>query len=45
MIFNFTEKRKVAINMIEYIRNIISNFPEKITAVQRSPAADHLFTV
>ena len=33
------------INMIKYIKNIIVNFPEKITAVWTSPAADHLFTV
>jgi hypothetical protein len=30
MIFDFTEKGKVAINMIEYIKNIISDFPEEI---------------
>jgi hypothetical protein len=45
MIFDFTEKEKVAINMIKYIKNIISDFPEEITAVLTSLAADHLFTV
>ena len=33
------------INMIEYIKNIITDFPEEITAIWTSPAADHLFTV
>jgi hypothetical protein len=45
MIFNFTEKGKVAIIMIKYIKNIISDFPEEITAVPTSSVADHLFTV
>ena len=45
MIFNFIEKGKVVINMIEYIKNIISNFTEEITAVRTSPVADHLFAV
>ena len=43
MILNFSEKGKVMINMIEYIKNIIANFPEEITAIKMSPAADHLF--
>jgi hypothetical protein len=45
MIFDFTEKGKVAIKMIEYIKNIISNFLKEITAIRTSLAADHLFTV
>jgi hypothetical protein len=45
MIFNFIEKEKVAINMIKYIKNIISDFPEEVTAVWTSPSADYLFTV
>jgi hypothetical protein len=47
MIFDFSEKGKVAINVIKFIKNIISDFPfpEEITAVQTSPAADHLFIV
>jgi hypothetical protein len=45
MIFNFSVKGKVMINMIEYIKNIIANFPEKIIAIRMSPAVDHLFTV
>ncbi len=45
MIFDFSVKGKVMINMIEYIKNVIANFPEEIAAIRTSPAADHLFTV
>jgi hypothetical protein len=38
MIFNFSVKGK---NMIEYIKNIIANFPEEIVAIRTSPAVDH----
>ena len=31
--------------MMEYIKNIIKDFPEEITGIRTSPAADHLFTV
>ncbi len=45
MIFDFSEKEKVMINMIEYIKGIINDFPEEIIATRTSPAANHLFTV
>ncbi len=45
MIFDFSVKRKVMINMINYIKNIITNFPVEIMAIRTSPAVDHLFTV
>jgi len=45
MIFDFSEKGKVMVNMIEYIKTIINDFPEEITVTRASPAADHLFTV
>jgi hypothetical protein len=45
MIMDYPEKRKVSINMIEYINNIIADFPEKIVSIKTSPAQDHLFTV
>ena len=31
--------------MMEYIKNIIKDFPEKIVGTKTSPAVDHLFTV
>jgi hypothetical protein len=45
MIFNFSVKGQVIINMIKYIKNIIADFPEEIVAIRTSPAADHLFIV
>ena len=45
IIFDYLKKGKVMINMIEYIKNIITDFPEEITAIRTSPAVDHLFTV
>ncbi len=44
MIFDFSVKGKVMINMIKYIKNTIANFPEEVT-IKTSPAADHFFTV
>ena len=31
--------------MIEYIKSILNNFPEKITGTKTPPTADHLFMV
>ena len=31
--------------MMDYIKNIIKDFPEEITGTKMSPAGDHLFTV
>jgi hypothetical protein len=45
MIFDFSRKGKVIVTMMEYIKNIIKDFPEEIVGTKTSPAADHLFTV
>jgi hypothetical protein len=45
MIFDFSKEGKVMVNMIEYIKTIIGNFPEEIITTRASPAMDHLFTV
>jgi hypothetical protein len=45
MIFDFSAKGKVMVTMMEYIKDIIKNFPEEITGTKTSPAMDHLFTV
>jgi hypothetical protein len=45
MIFDFSTKGKVMVTMMEYIKNIIKDFPEEITETKTSPAADNLFTV
>jgi hypothetical protein len=44
MIFDFSVKGKAMINMIEYIKNIIANFPEEIMAIRTSLAPDRLFS-
>ncbi len=45
MILDFSKKGKVMVNMVEYIKNIVTNFPEDISTIKikRSLAADHLF--
>jgi hypothetical protein len=45
MIFDFTEKGKVVINMIIYIKNIISDFLEEITAIWMSLAEFPLYNL
>jgi hypothetical protein len=45
MIFDFLAKGKVMVTMMEYIKDIIRNFPEEITGTKTSPVTDHLFTV
>jgi hypothetical protein len=45
MIFDFLQEGKVMVNMIEYIKSIIADFPEEIVSTRTRPAADHLFTV
>ena len=45
MIFDFSAKVKVMVTMVEYIKDIIKDFPEEITGTKTSPAVDHLFTV
>jgi hypothetical protein len=45
MIMDYSEKGKVLINMIEYVKNIIADFPEESVSIKTSPAQDHLFTV
>jgi hypothetical protein len=45
MIFDFSPKGKVMVTMMDYIKNIIKDFPKEIVGTKTSPAADHLFTV
>ncbi len=45
MIFDFSPKGKVMVTMMEYIKNIIKDFPEEIVRTKTSPAAHYLFTV
>jgi hypothetical protein len=45
MIFDYSHKGKVMVNTTEYIKNMISDFPEEIIGTKTSPASDHLFEV
>ncbi len=45
MTLEFSVKGKVMINMIEYINNINTNFPEEFVAIRTSQAVDHLIIV
>jgi hypothetical protein len=42
---DFSEPGSIRFDMIPYISKILTGFPEKITGVSSTPAADHLFNV
>jgi hypothetical protein len=43
MNIDFSDPGSVTFDMIPYISKILTGFPEKITGVSSTPAADHLF--
>jgi len=45
MTFDYAFEGEVLINMCKYLLSIIAAFPEQITRVSATPAADHLFKV
>jgi hypothetical protein len=45
MIFNFSSKNEVQINMNLYTSKIIKEFPEEIIGKTSTPAGDHLFKI
>jgi hypothetical protein len=45
MIFDFSSKNEVQINMNLYISKIINKFPEEIIGKTSTPAGDHLFKI
>jgi len=45
MNLDFSTPGTVQIDMTPYINKIVAAFPEKITGVQSTPAADHLFQI
>jgi hypothetical protein len=45
MIFDFSSKNEVQINMTWYVSKIIEDFPEKIVGISSTPAGDHLFKI
>jgi hypothetical protein len=45
MTFDYAFGGEVQINLCKYLSSIIADFPEQITGVSATPAADHLFKV
>jgi hypothetical protein len=45
MIFDFSDRDKVKINMTKYLTKVIADFPEEIIGKAATPAGDHLFKV
>jgi hypothetical protein len=45
MNINFSSPGNVSYDMIPYLKKVITEFPEKITGVASTPAADHLFKI
>ena len=45
MDFDFTEKGVVSVSMINYMKEIVEEFPEEIKGTVSSPAANNLFEV
>ncbi len=45
MCFDFSQPHKFCMGMDAYIRKVIDDFPEEITGVLPSPAADHLYQI
>ncbi len=45
MTFDYSFTKEVRINMWDYLRKLIQEFPEEITGVCATPASDHLFKV
>ncbi len=45
MTFDYSFTKEVRINMLDYLRNVIQEFPEEITRVCATPANDYLFKV
>jgi hypothetical protein len=45
MNLNFATLGEVTFDMIPYLSKVLDDFPEKITGVSSTPAADHLFKI
>jgi hypothetical protein len=45
MTFDYSFTKEVRINMWDYLRKVIKEFPEEITGVCATPASDHLYIV
>ena len=45
MVVDFTENEVVKIDMVKYVKGMISDFPTKIDKVSKTPAADNLLDI
>ena len=45
MTFDYSFAKEVRVNMWDYLRNVIKEFPEEITRTCATPTSDHLFKV
>ncbi len=45
MTFDYSFTKEVRINMWDYLRKVIKEFPEEVTGVCATPVSDHLFKV
>jgi hypothetical protein len=45
MTLDFTKKGEVKVTMIDYLKGVINDFPEKITGTAMSPATTNLYDV
>jgi hypothetical protein len=45
MVFDFSDRDKVKINMTKYLSKVIADFPKEIIGKAAMPAGDHLFKV
>ena len=44
-VVDFTENEVVKIDMVKYVKGMISDFPTKIDKVSKTPAADNLLDI
>ena len=45
MVLDYTETRKIKIEMRDYIKKILSNLPKSFSGSATTPAANHLFEI
>ena len=45
MDLDYSQKGKLYVSMIKYLKKVFAAFPEKITTSAATPASDHLFEV
>ena len=41
----YSDKRKVKVSMVSYLKKILKGFPEAIVGISPNPSSDHIFNV